>query len=270
MTSQGIRPVRAMRRSPPRSGMRRPPNPAGSALDPAGPLCREPPARADGPAIDAVAQPDRRPPTATVLPFARRRSPRPHRRCPQAGRIGQHDRHAGQADRDIDMVPRGSRDIRYDCPFIPVIALKDLIFQRSEARRPRPARHPSTVRSAAAPANPQSPPSGHNRALATGRAARPLRHSRSRARPAPTKRASCSCHAAICLLQSAFGQGQRGLALHFGLRLEQVGQPFRFGQVDPAVLERAPGEFTGLRLPQSSMPAEPASTASTTARPPWH
>ena len=47
------------------------------------------------------------------------------------------------------------------------------------------------------------------------------------------------------LSQPAFGKRQRGLALRFGLRLDQVGEPFRLGQIDPAVLERAAGEFPG-------------------------
>src|SRR5205085_1885920 len=51
--------------------------------------------------------------------------------------------------------------------------------------------------------------------------------------------------------QPAFGQRQRGLALRFGFSLDQVSEPFGLGQVDPAVLERAAGEFARLVQPHA-------------------
>ncbi len=52
------------------------------------------------------------------------------------------------------------------------------------------------------------------------------------------------------LAQPAFGERQRGLALRFGLGLDQVGEALGFGQVDPAILERPAGEFARLGRPQ--------------------
>ena len=42
------------------------------------------------------------------------------------------------------------------------------------------------------------------------------------------------------------GERKSGSTLRFGLGLEQVGQSFGFGQIDPAILERPAGEFAGL------------------------
>ena len=50
------------------------------------------------------------------------------------------------------------------------------------------------------------------------------------------------------LAQPAFGQGQGGLALRFGLRLDQVGEALGFGQVDTTVSECPPSELAGLGL----------------------
>ncbi len=57
--------------------------------------------------------------------------------------------------------------------------------------------------------------------------------------------------------------------LRLGFRLDQIGEPLRFGQVHLAVQERAPGELAGLRQPQ--VPAGPEAaraSAAGTARPP--
>jgi len=40
--------------------------------------------------------------------------------------------------------------------------------------------------------------------------------------------------------------------LRFGLRLDQVGEAFGFGEVDPPILEGSPGEFTGKCFPQAT------------------
>jgi hypothetical protein len=52
------------------------------------------------------------------------------------------------------------------------------------------------------------------------------------------------------LAQSAFGHGQGRAPLTLRLRLDQVGEPFRFRQVDPSVLEGAAREFARLRQPK--------------------
>ena len=59
------------------------------------------------------------------------------------------------------------------------------------------------------------------------------------------------CHAETCLLKAALGERKRRLALRFGLGLDQVGETFGFGQVDPAVLESAAGEFAGFGQAQA-------------------
>ena len=48
---------------------------------------------------------------------------------------------------------------------------------------------------------------------------------------------------------SAIGRHERGTALAFGFGLEQIGQPFGFGQVDPAVGKGTAGEFARLGRP---------------------
>ena len=53
------------------------------------------------------------------------------------------------------------------------------------------------------------------------------------------------------LSQTAFGHGQRCLALGFGLSLDEIRQAFGLSQVDPAILEGAAGEFSRLRGPKS-------------------
>ena len=86
---------------------------------PAGPLCREPDSARDGRGIPARrATPKRRRPrqrSARATPMASTSSAvhPASRRCRLA------DRHAGRAQRDIDMVARGSRNIGDDCPLLP-------------------------------------------------------------------------------------------------------------------------------------------------------
>lgn len=45
------------------------------------------------------------------------------------------------------------------------------------------------------------------------------------------------------VLEASLGHRQRGLALGFRLGLDQVGEAFRFGQIDPAIVEGTPGEL---------------------------
>ena len=56
--------------------------------------------------------------------------------------------------------------------------------------------------------------------------------------------------------ERAAGQGQSGAALRLGLGFEQVGEPLRLGEVDPAVLEGAAGELARLGGAQALDPAE--------------
>jgi hypothetical protein len=52
------------------------------------------------------------------------------------------------------------------------------------------------------------------------------------------------------LSQTAFGHGQRCLALGFGLSLDEIRQAFGLSQVDPAILKGAAGELSRLRGPE--------------------
>ena len=56
------------------------------------------------------------------------------------------------------------------------------------------------------------------------------------------------------------GAKQGGTTLAFGLGLEQIGQAFSLGQVDPAIVERAPGEFAR-RGGGSAFPVSRSATA---------
>ena len=62
---------------------------------------------------------------------------------------------------------------------------------------------------------------------------------------------------------------QRLAPLHFRLGVDEIGDAFGGGQIELAVLERAPGEFAGLRGAQARRRSpSAATTAAITARPP--
>ena len=192
----------------------------------------------------------------------------------QAGRVGQQYRHAAERQRHLDMIARGPRNIGDDRSLLPAIALIRLDFPAfgGPATTTRTPSFSGSMRGPLEPLPQVRRPSAAQSPTSAGSTAsillvivdRPLG-------AAPTGRAARSCQVSICLRKPALGERQRRLALRFGLGLDQVGEAFRLGQVDPAVLERAAGELARLRPvagPRSTPSA--ASTASTTARPPWH
>jgi hypothetical protein len=69
--------------------------------------------------------------------------------------------------------------------------------------------------------------------------------------------------------QRTFGHGQRAAPLQFGFGAEQIGQPFRLVEIDPAMEKGAAGELARFRRAQTGQAAPRASTAAITARPPW-
>ena len=204
-----------------------------------------------------IAQPNQHSAASTSAPArVRPRSLPPHRPPPQASRVGQQDRNAAERQRHLDMVPRGPRNIGDDRPLLPAIALIRLDFPAfgGPATTTRtPSFSGSTRGRSSHDLSPRQAP--HNRAAAPDRAPHPPHHSRSRARPPRTGRATAPATRAICFLgRPPRARAQPCAAIR--LRLDQVGQTFGFGQVDPAVLECAAGEFAGLRLPQPSSDAK--------------
>ena len=183
---------------------------------------------------------------------ARRRSLRPHPRSRAAGGVGQQDRHAGERQRHLDMIARGARNVRDDRPVLANYRVDkagfsgirracdddpDAILQRLDAR----PREPLLKFRRPAPRNPLTAPD--RRAIVLVIIDRAL---------GPGGQAEQPRLPFLDLLpQPALGERQRRLALRFGLGLDQVGEPFRLGQVDAPVLERAAGEFARLGRPQA-------------------
>ena len=63
---------------------------------------------------------------------------------------------------------------------------------------------------------------------------------------------------------------QRLAALPIGVGMDEIVETFGLGQIELAVLERAPGKFAGLgRREHLRMPDSAANNAASTARPPW-
>ena len=52
-------------------------------------------------------------------------------------------------------------------------------------------------------------------------------------------------------LEPAFSECECGLALALSLRLDEIGKPFGFGKVNPAILKGASGELARFRSPQT-------------------
>ena len=157
------------------------------------------------------------------------------------------------ARRRLDQIARRARRWRSRSPhLVPLIALKRLDFPafggpamttRTPSFEPLGRRplEPGLQSRSAAPSRLGNPPA----------AARHRPRRRSPAPPRPAPRAPARVPPCLDLAaERAAGEGQRGAALRFGLRLEQIGQPLRLGEVDPAILEGAAGEFARRRLAQ--------------------
>ena len=80
----------------------------------------------------------------------------------------------------------------------------------------------------------------------------------------------CARQSRALVAEQAFQLPQRLAALPVGVGMDEIVEAFGLGQIELAVLERAPGEFAGLGRAQiRRMLDSAANSAASTARPPW-
>jgi hypothetical protein len=167
--------------------------------------------------------------------------------------VGQQNGYAGDCQGDFDLVARGPRNRGNNCFVFSRYHIDKARF--SGVRRARD-NDPDTVLQRF-DAGPRQPFCEHGRkpgatarqlwigperifVIIVDRALRPSRKFEQPVLPFPD-----------LLAQSAFGERERGLALRFGLGLDQIGEALGLGEVNSSVLECTAGELAWFSKPQA-------------------